>query len=417
MRYRNLLTTIPLWLVLWATGFVHAQTPAATDTAAGPPRPLTPLETLLASPAVNPLTSAIYIRDLRTGEVLASHNISISLRGASCMKLVTIASLIHFTDINDRYHTRVYTAGRVNANKELEGNIVIIGSGDPTLNASCEPKTPDFVDEVVNAIRRVGIHVIKGDVVIIQSVYSGSPYPPGWTASDKQHYYGVGAYGFNFRRNSYGRKVMPDPSKAFRDELYRALGSAGITIERAGYAGGGQVQIFDHVSAPMDEIMRSCMMRSDNLFAECLLRRLATVNKLPGSVDAGAGKMYRLWCDKEHLDMRGVVIKDGSGLSRDNRLTAGFLAQVLYRMSPDPYYVSFFPLAGQEGTLRGFLKNSRLETYIAMKTGSMRGVQAYAGYKLDDNYAPTHVIVMIYNGFTDRSALRKAAAQFLLSSF
>lgn len=333
------------------------------------------------------------------------------------MKLVTVASLIHFTDINDRYHTRVYTAGRVNGAMELEGNIVITGSGDPTLNASCEPKTPDFVAEVVKAVQRMGIRVIKGDILINQSVYSGPAHPSGWTEADRNRLYGVGAYGFNFRRNSYGRKVMRDPSAAFRDELTRALTSAGITVEHAGYSGGGQVMIFDHVSAPMDEIMRSCMMRSDNLFAECLLRRLAIVNNLPGSTEAGAGKMYQLWSDRVRSDMRGVVIKDGSGLSRQDRLTAIFLARVLQEMSPDPYYVSFFPLAGQEGTLRGFLRGGRLDAYIAMKTGSMRGVQGYAGYKLDDNYAPTHVVVMIFNDFTNRTELRRAAAQFLLSTF
>lgn len=413
MRINRLFIIIFLWpALLSATGFIYAQTPADTTV-----KPLTPLETLLASPAVKANTTAIYVQDLHTGQVLASHNIHTPLNGASCMKVVTIASLMHFTDISDRYHTRVYTAGRVNANKELEGNIVIAGSGDPTLNASCEPKTPDFVAEAVKAIQRVGIRVIKGDVVVMQDVYSGPAHPQGWTAADRRNLYGVGAYGFNFRRNSYGRKVMADPAGAFRDELYRALGTAGITVEHAGYTGGGQVLIFDHVSAPMDEIMRSCMMRSDNLFAECLLRRLATANNQPGSTEAGARQVCQLWRNHGGMDLNGVVIKDGSGLTRSNRLTAIFLARILQEMSPDPYYVSFFPLAGQEGTLRRFLRGTRLEAYIAMKTGSVRGVQAYAGYKLDENYAPTHVIVMIYNGVSDRAALRQVAARFLLSTF
>lgn len=415
MRISKLFIALFLWpMLLSATGFIYAQTPTDTATQA---KPRTPLETLLASPVIKANTSAIYIQDLRTGHVLASHNISTPLMAASCMKVVTIASLIHFTDVNDHYHTRVYTVGRVNANKELEGNILIEGSGDPTLNASCEPRTPDFVAEVVKAVQRAGIRVIKGDVVIKQDVYSGPAHPQGWTSSDRQNLYGVGAYGFNFRRNSYGRKVMTDPAGAFRDELYRALTTAGVTVEHAGYSGGGQVMIFDHVSAPMDEIMRSCMMRSDNLFAECLLRRLATVNNRPGSTEAGARQVYQLWRNHGGMNLHGVVIKDGSGLSRANRLTARFIAQILQEMSPDPYYVSFFPLAGQEGTLRHFLRGSRLEAYIALKTGSVRSVQAYAGYKLDNNYAPTHVIVMIYNEFSNRAALRQVVGQFLLSTF
>ena len=114
--------------------------------------------------------------------------------------------------------------------------------------------------------------------------------------------------------------------------------------------------------------------------------------------------------------MHGVRILDGSGLSRSDRLTAHFLAHVLRHCGTDPYYASFFPLAGAEGTLRSFLKGTRLETYVALKTGSLHDVQAYAGYRLDDEYAPTHVVVVIANGFRGgRQSLRRAVSNLLLS--
>ena len=86
-------------------------------------------------------------------------------------------------------------------------------------------------------------------------------------------------------------------------------------------------------------------------------------------------------------------------------------------MSIDPYYASFFPLAGQEGTLRRFLADTPLDSYIALKTGSMNGIQCYAGYKVDDNYAPTHAVVVILNNMSDRQAARKAVGDLLLSLF
>ena len=86
-------------------------------------------------------------------------------------------------------------------------------------------------------------------------------------------------------------------------------------------------------------------------------------------------------------------------------------------MSEDVDYVSYFPLAGQEGTLRGFLKGTDLDAYIAMKTGSMSGVQCYAGYKLDDDFAPTHVVVVMANDFSNRASLRRAVANLLLDIF
>ncbi len=115
--------------------------------------------------------------------------------------------------------------------------------------------------------------------------------------------------------------------------------------------------------------------------------------------------------------MSGVNIIDGSGLSRQNRVTARFMAHVLSKRADNPYYASFFPLAGQEGTLKNFLVDTPLEGYVAMKTGSMKGIQCYAGYKLDDDYAPTHIIVVMLNDMTNRSAAREAVRRALLEVF
>ena len=93
------------------------------------------------------------------------------------------------------------------------------------------------------------------------------------------------------------------------------------------------------------------------------------------------------------------------------------MTDVLCKMSSNPYYASFFPLAGQEGTLKKFLVGTPLEGYIAMKTGSMKGIQCYAGYKLDENYTPTHSVVVIMNEMGDRAQARKAVEQMLLKTF
>ena len=77
--------------------------------------------------------------------------------------------------------------------------------------------------------------------------------------------------------------------------------------------------------------------------------------------------------------MQGVRIVDGSGLSRSNRVTARFMGDVLGRMARNPYYASFFPLAGAEGTLKKFLADTELAEWVAMKTGSMKGIQCNPG--------------------------------------
>ena len=116
--------------------------------------------------------------------------------------------------------------------------------------------------------------------------------------------------------------------------------------------------------------------------------------------------------------MEGIAIVDGSGLSRSNRLTAGFLCRLLCAMADNVEYASFFPLAGAEGTLANFMKDTHLNSYIALKTGSMNGIQCYAGYKLDDDFAPTHAVVIIVNNLTaSRSALKADISKMLTDIF
>ena len=94
------------------------------------------------------------------------------------------------------------------------------------------------------------------------------------------------------------------------------------------------------------------------------------------------------------------------------------MENVLRDKSGDVEYVSFLPLAGQEGTLKKLLADTPLDSYLAMKTGSMKGIQCYAGYKLDDDFAPTHVVVVMVNDFKcDRAYLLAQVDKMLLEIF
>ena len=62
-------------------------------------------------------------------------------------------------------------------------------------------------------------------------------------------------------------------------------------------------------------------------------------------------------------------------------------------------YLSLFPLAGLHGTMN-LSRDIPLEGRVAMKTGSMKGVQSYSGYLLDEEGRPTHLLVFMANGFS-----------------
>ncbi len=373
------------------------------------------VDRFVAARATDPSSVAVVMIDLADGSVMESYNADEPLIPASVMKSVTIATLIGQTGIDYRYHTRLYAAGTIHKGV-LDGNLIIEGGGDPSLNSNVEPITADFVGECLDAVRKAGIERITGRIIADEDVFPGPAVPPSWMKADLSQSYGTGCHGLNFQNNSSGSRSVANPASVLQTRLKNELSRAGIEVEGASVRSGEEHLLFDHESAPVDEIMRSCMMRSDNLFAEALLRTYGLERNNDGSTTTSA-KLEREHWTRQGLPMAGVNIVDGSGLSRDNRLTARFLAEVLRSMSDNVDYVSFFPLAGQEGTLKRFLADTPLEGYIAMKTGSMKGIQCYAGYKLDDNYAPTHVVVIMMNNIQTRSGVKEAASRMLLDIF
>lgn len=374
------------------------------------------MERFIHSRGVDTTSAAAIVIDLADGSTIASYNEDLPLIPASIMKCVTVASLIRTTGIDYRYATRLFARGEI-ARGELHGDLIIAGSGDPSLNSTTAPASPDFIRECVSAAEDRGIKHITGRIIADESIFTGPPTPPSWMDADLPHAYGTGCHGINFRNNASGSRSVANPAAVLQSQLKEALKQAGIEVDGEAVSAGGETLLLTHESATIDEIMRSCMMRSDNLYAEALLRTYAVENGEEGSTRKAA-EMERKYWQRKHLPMRGIEIVDGSGLSRDNRLTARFLAEVLKDMSDNVDYVSFFPLAGQDGTLRNFLKDSPLDSYIALKTGSMKGIQCYAGYKLDDYYAPTHVVVVMVNNMPQsRGAARSAVADMLLSIF
>lgn len=359
---------------------------------------------------------AVKIIDLSDGSIVASHNEATPLVPASIMKSVTTAALLESVGPDWRYHTRVYVDGP-NDLGYLRGNVIIEGACDPTLASEKEPYSEDIIEEICSTLSSQLIRRIEGNIIIDENNFAGDSRPSSWAKEDRAKYYGTGSHALNYSDNARGDFAVNDPSSTFISLLKKSLTAKGIELENKDIHEGRRIQIHDHVSAPIDEIMRSCMMRSDNLFAESMLRTYGKVGGGDGSTKDATIQEMILWQEKE-LPLEGVEIVDGSGLSRSNRMTANFMSELLKNMSDNPHYASFFPLAGQEGTLKKFLADTPLDSYIAMKTGSMRGIQCYAGYKLDDDYKPTHVIVIIMNDLpANRDKAKQAAEKMLLSIF
>ena len=409
----------------------------------------------------------IYIKEISTGRVLVDRNSQMALTPASVMKAITSASVLSLEGADRRFETRVALRGSDGGNGTWNGDVVVHGVADPTLESENFKSRRGFCDSIVASLRRKGISRIAGTVIVEQHMSDAGPILQ-WELEDIAWPYGAGLYGFNWRDNTvtvypntgrispeapgltmdvrrsntgndlvrgiYSDRLMvfsrntradwavrttvPDPAAVFGAELASKLTAAGISAGSVAESAStdSETPLYTHRSAPFAEILRSLMVRSDNLFAEGMLRSLAPDGRRKDAI----AREKELWATRG-VSPRYTIINDGSGLTRANRLSARFIGDVLEWMATSPEgetYAGFFPRAGKEGTMRGMLAKSQLKGRIALKTGSVSTVQCYAGYKLDAEGKPTHVIVVLVNGFfCPRSQVRKGTERLLERTF
>lgn len=407
---------------------------------------------------------AIYIEDIMSGEVIADHNGDIPMTPASVTKAVTAAAVLSAFSPETRFATVVRTDGHV-ADSTLYGNIIIECYGDPTIASPFFPDT-DICSEIAGALRARHIKRIEGAVIVEQSSRVDEPAPAGWMTSDLDKKYGAVHRTCNYGANLFtvslpsGRTSPAVPDLAIDDmtsrrgkfavsksghtnrftlsgkrpshgdvsgvypnssphltlaaETVARLDAAGIgiTSDTATVAAPSTDIILVHHSPTFAEIMRSMMVRSDNMIAEAMLRTLS-----PRGTRADALASERHLLSDVTEEWRNATLEDGSGLSRRNRYPAFFLADILLHMARSEQgvrYASLFPRAGIEGTVKSLFADTPLRGRLALKSGSMNGVQCYAGYILDSEGFPEKVIVvMINNYYGDRRTLRKAIEDFL----
>lgn len=360
---------------------------------------------------------AVVVRDLSTGRDIVSQNPHKAMLPASTMKCLTAAAAIEARLDTARFETKVYADGEISGGV-LKGNLVIEGGGDPTTDSRQFTGHPGLVAGIADAVKNRGINEIEGCLIVDASSFPDNGPCDRWELSDLRYGYGAGLYALNYRDNAVGDKAMEAPSEVFGEALEEKLNALGITVgwDEPEQSGAREL-ILLHRSPECSRILSSLMERSDNLFAEGMLRRLA-----PGQPLSAAISRERSLLSGIGIDLDVADIYDGSGLSRNNRVTAAVMADMLSRMADrkgaDISYVSLFPRVGEDGTVKSLLKGTRLQGKLALKSGSMNGVHCYAGYKLDDAGKPTHAVVIFVNDFFCRRAeVRDAIAAFLKEQF
>ncbi len=154
---------------------------------------------------------------------------------------------------------------------------------------------------------------------------------------------------------------------------------------REAAAPAGSVRIALHESRPWGEVLRHMNKASDNAQARLLFLQLgvAAMDNEPttGTLDLARREVER-WFDERRIARDGLVMDNGSGLSRSERIAPRTLAQAVDATLRGPYapeLLMSLPLAGVDGTMRRRLKGTRAEGWARLKSGALRNVIALAG--------------------------------------
>ena len=164
------------------------------------------LKTLLQKPEYRNATVGIVVADAKTGEHIFELNPGQLMIPASTLKIITTATALEMLGADYRFETKTGFTGAIDETGTLNGNLVIVSGGDPTLGSAWFNTNECrnwFLKDWVEQIKLSGIKEIKGNVVLDGSRYQIEEVPPTWVWGDIGNYYGANANTFTVYDNLF----------------------------------------------------------------------------------------------------------------------------------------------------------------------------------------------------------------------
>ncbi|MGE5652060.1 MAG: D-alanyl-D-alanine carboxypeptidase/D-alanyl-D-alanine-endopeptidase [Bacillota bacterium] len=181
--------------------------------------------------------------------------------------------------------------------------------------------------------------------------------------------------------------------------LWAELGGTITGEVRDGYVPPSARLVAQWESAPLSEVIRDINKYSNNVMARQVLLTIASHQlNLPASQERGAD-VVKAWLARKGIDAPELVVENGSGLSRAERISAatmGSLLDAAFRAPTMPEFIASMPLAGLDGTMRQRLNAQGVAGHAHIKTGTLADVRAVAGYVLAAS-GRRYVVVCLIN--------------------
>jgi len=362
-----------------------------------------------------------------SGATAYSHKAGRALIPASNMKLVTTAAALNYLGADFEYTTKVGLCGET---------LVVVGSGDPLLgdketDAQYGRQEGWIFERIAQVLQDKGIQEIN-DIVVDTTVFDDQRVHPSWPAKDYNKWYACEVSGLNYNGNCIevrspwspapasfisstrsrrsrtarapsaptatasrtrsrssasartDRVRSASPSSSRPPSLVRVgINATGRLIEKAA-PDDCEFRLLVEFTTPLADVLRRANTDSLGLAAEALLKTIAaheSDNGADGSWERGR-ELVRQYLSGLNIASEEFHIDDGSGLSRENRLSAHAISTMLlalYRSDNWQLYRSSLAVGGEEGTIGKYFKDARYRGKIVGKTGYISGVRSFSG--------------------------------------
>jgi len=314
---------------------------------------------LAAAPELsNPSVSLI---DVKTGAIVFEANGLSQRKPASTMKLLSAVATLKYLDPQKVFATSLSLG-------PVPNSIVINGEFDPWMSTN---------SQVAVKMHRTSYPRLAA------SSLSAVKKETGKTAKKLKIYY----------NDLYSADLAN--LKSLYTKRHVAVTFVNVSEEQALVSAGEQV--VSSTSPTVKEIMDWFLLWSDNLLAERMGR---IASKAAGNEfnDVGVAKTFAKLLNEMGLDSSSIVVKDASGLSRENKVTASLMGQLLYKIQVDPVLVQIvdgLPIGGKTGTLRHrYLKTApKAVGLVKAKTGTLTGVVSLAGYLQSGEHEYAFIVI------------------------
>lgn len=405
---------------VWQYAEANVPPPTTTTTTTLPAPPVEPLDTSLLSMRRHPtplaervaedeseaafdervqaladdLGDQSCVRMVDELQVIAESNAGLAVVPASNQKLLVAAVALDRLGPEYRFVTQLQSAPPVGG--VIGGDVYVVGGGDPVLRTADVPdplRYPAFnttaLEPLADQLVILGITTIDGDIIGDGGRYDDEFRVPSWggdiTNRDAGPYDALLVNDGLIANGNYGL----NPNRSAARILYDMLVARGITItgsaaneSRPADAGFTTLALVE--SRPLTDVLVELLHTSDNNTAELLVKEIGYAASGQGTRPAGLAAI-RATLDGWGVPLEGVELHDGSGLSRDNRLTCAALAAVMSATPVSDELRELLPVAGRDGTLAGQLLGTEAEGELQAKTGTLTDVKALTGSQRSDS--------------------------------